>query len=189
MPRTCSVFSLPKPTSTNCRIKSIPKGAVPASLRSRWAFEKGRKMFAHQTYQILNDVTNGNTVVLEVVWTGKLAIPFGTLWQGPRCVPIPQCLLNFATARSWPKETTTASSLGSSLQPRTNAKAGWHIAFSHGRGVKRLVHPQDSNPLGCWQAVGGRACESCPRLARDAVWNVPARAAASSSEESAAQLR
>jgi ketosteroid isomerase-like protein len=46
------------------------------------AFEKGRKIFARQTYEITNEVVNGNTVALEVLWTGTLAIPFGTLSAG-----------------------------------------------------------------------------------------------------------
>ena len=46
------------------------------------AFEKGRKIFAGQTYEITNAAVTGNIVALEVLWTGTLAIPFGTLTAG-----------------------------------------------------------------------------------------------------------
>lgn len=73
--------------SPEAYIDQLPNKIYPQGSRARVfqipeAFEKGRQIFAHQTYQILNDVTNGNTVVLEVVWTGKLAIAFGTLSAG-----------------------------------------------------------------------------------------------------------
>jgi ketosteroid isomerase-like protein len=46
------------------------------------AFEKGRKIFARQTYEITNEAASGNLVALEVLWTGKPAIPFGALAAG-----------------------------------------------------------------------------------------------------------
>jgi ketosteroid isomerase-like protein len=46
------------------------------------AFEKGRKIFSRQTYQITYGSATGNVVALEVLWTGTLAIPFGTLAAG-----------------------------------------------------------------------------------------------------------
>ena len=46
------------------------------------AFEKGRTILSHQTYEITNAVETGNTVALEVIWTGTLAIPFGALAAG-----------------------------------------------------------------------------------------------------------
>jgi ketosteroid isomerase-like protein len=46
------------------------------------AFEKGRKIFGRQTYEITNEAATADLVVLEVLWTGQLAIPFGTLAAG-----------------------------------------------------------------------------------------------------------
>jgi ketosteroid isomerase-like protein len=46
--------------------------------------ERGGKLFSHQRYEIRNWVVSGDTVVLEVDWTGSLAIPFGTLAAGIR---------------------------------------------------------------------------------------------------------
>ena len=56
-----------------------PKGLRANVSRAAEAFEKGRKMFSRQTYEITNQSATGNTVALEVLWTGTLAIPFGTL--------------------------------------------------------------------------------------------------------------
>ena len=46
------------------------------------AFEKGRKLLSSQTYEIKNAVTNGDSVAVEVLWTGTLAVGFGTLTAG-----------------------------------------------------------------------------------------------------------
>jgi ketosteroid isomerase-like protein len=44
--------------------------------------ERGRKAMAKQTYQILNEMADGDRVALEVQWVGILAVPFGTLPAG-----------------------------------------------------------------------------------------------------------
>jgi ketosteroid isomerase-like protein len=59
-----------------------PNGLCSPVARISEAFEKGRKIFARQTYGITSEVVNGNTVALEVLWSGTLAIPFGTLTAG-----------------------------------------------------------------------------------------------------------
>ena len=46
------------------------------------AFEKGRKLLSSQSYEIKNCVVNDDKVALEVLWTGKLAISFGSLAAG-----------------------------------------------------------------------------------------------------------
>ena len=46
------------------------------------AFEKGPKTFSRQTYEIVSGAVSGNTVVLEVLWTGTLAVPFASLAVG-----------------------------------------------------------------------------------------------------------
>jgi ketosteroid isomerase-like protein len=46
------------------------------------AFEKGRKLFSSQKYEIINSTENANCIALEVVWTGKLASAFGNLAAG-----------------------------------------------------------------------------------------------------------
>jgi len=68
-------------------IEQLPNRIYPNGLRAdvsrvAAAFEQGRKLFSRQTYEITNHSTTGNVVALEVLWTGTLAIPFGTLAAG-----------------------------------------------------------------------------------------------------------
>jgi uncharacterized protein (TIGR02246 family) len=56
-----------------------PQGSRAGVAQAQVAFEKGRKAFSRQTYKITNEAVTGNIVALEVLWTGTLAIPFGTL--------------------------------------------------------------------------------------------------------------
>jgi SnoaL-like domain len=60
----------------------LPKGAVrdPGALREAGA--KGRQVIATQTIEVVNAVSSGQCVVLEAIWTGTLAIGFGTLKHG-----------------------------------------------------------------------------------------------------------
>jgi ketosteroid isomerase-like protein len=44
--------------------------------------EKGQRVLRAQRYEILGAVEAGDTVALEVQWTGTLAIPLGTLPAG-----------------------------------------------------------------------------------------------------------
>jgi ketosteroid isomerase-like protein len=62
--------------------KICPHGMHATVSQIPESFEKGRKIFARQTYEIINQLTNANTVALEVLWTGKLAVPFGALAAG-----------------------------------------------------------------------------------------------------------
>jgi ketosteroid isomerase-like protein len=71
----------------NAVIEQLPNRIYPNGLRANpsraaEAFEKGRKIFSRQTYEITNEVPTGDTVALEVLWTGTLAVPFGTLAAG-----------------------------------------------------------------------------------------------------------
>lgn len=68
-------------------VEQLPNRIYPQGVRTNVsqipeAFAKGRKIFARQTYEIINETVDGNLVALEVLWTGKLAIPFGTLAAG-----------------------------------------------------------------------------------------------------------
>ena len=46
--------------------------------------ERGQKVISAQSYEIRNAVEQGNSVALEVLWTGTLAIPFGSLAVGDK---------------------------------------------------------------------------------------------------------
>jgi ketosteroid isomerase-like protein len=78
------VLSLISPDAV---LEQLPNRIYPKGLRANVsqageAFEKGRKILSRQTYEITNQFATGNLVVLEVLWTGILAIPFGTLAAG-----------------------------------------------------------------------------------------------------------
>ncbi len=46
------------------------------------AFEQGRKVLSSQTYEIKNVLVHDNSVAVEVLWTGTLAVSFGNLSAG-----------------------------------------------------------------------------------------------------------
>jgi len=65
----------------------LPNRIYPQGLRGTLsqmenAFEKGRKLLAKQTYEIKNAVAEGESVAVEVLWTGTLATGFGSLAAG-----------------------------------------------------------------------------------------------------------
>jgi len=44
--------------------------------------EKGKHIIVKQSYDIINEYTAGNTVILEVTWTAVLSIPIGQTAAG-----------------------------------------------------------------------------------------------------------
>ena len=46
------------------------------------AFEKGKKLLSSQRYEIKSWVADGDRLSIEVIWTGTLALPFGSLSPG-----------------------------------------------------------------------------------------------------------
>ena len=73
--------------SPDAVFEQLPNRVYPNGLRAdvsrvAAAFEQGRKLFSRQTYEITNEAVTGNIVALEVLWTGTLAISFGTLAAG-----------------------------------------------------------------------------------------------------------
>jgi len=44
--------------------------------------EKGQRVLVSEKYEIVNSLEDGDRLALEVIWTGKLAIPLGTLPVG-----------------------------------------------------------------------------------------------------------
>jgi ketosteroid isomerase-like protein len=73
---------LPEAYTEQLPNRVYPQGIRTAVSQIPEAFEKGRKIFARHTYQIINQVASGSIVALEVLWTGRLAIAFGTLAPG-----------------------------------------------------------------------------------------------------------
>jgi ketosteroid isomerase-like protein len=67
--------------------EEFPNRITPTTARRdlaamREASVKGRKVMTAQRFEILNAVVDGDTVVLEVQWSGTLAIPFGSIPAG-----------------------------------------------------------------------------------------------------------
>src|SRR5262249_30236808 len=62
----------------------LPQGAVRNLDALREAEAKGRQVIATQTIEVVNAVSSCQCVVLEAIWTGTLAIGFGTLKPGDR---------------------------------------------------------------------------------------------------------
>ncbi len=55
----------------------LPNGATRTLTELREAAARGRKVMASQTFEILNSVARGDTVVVEAAWSGTLAVPIG----------------------------------------------------------------------------------------------------------------
>jgi ketosteroid isomerase-like protein len=68
-------------------VEQLPNRIYPQGLRAdravmSEAFERGRKVLSSQRYEIKNAVAHDNLVSVEVLWTGTLAVEFGTLAVG-----------------------------------------------------------------------------------------------------------
>ena len=68
-------------------MEQLPNRIYPQGLRATisqmsTAFEKGRKLLSAQTYEIKNAVANRDSVSVEVLWTGTLAVSLGSLAAG-----------------------------------------------------------------------------------------------------------
>jgi plasmid stability protein len=60
----------------------LPNGVTRDLTALREANHKGRAVMAAETYDILTATEDGERVVLEVAWTGTLAIALGALQPG-----------------------------------------------------------------------------------------------------------
>lgn len=73
--------------TSDMTIEQLPNRIYPNGVRHNVAqmaegFDKGRKLLSAQTYEIRNALVNGDSVSVEVLWTGTLAIGFGSLTAG-----------------------------------------------------------------------------------------------------------
>jgi len=59
-----------------------PKGLRSGVAKMAEAFGAGRKLLSTQSYEIKNAVAAADSVAVEVLWTGTLAISFGALTAG-----------------------------------------------------------------------------------------------------------
>lgn len=60
----------------------LPNGARRNLEQLREGCERGKKAMRSQQFEILSAMSAGDRVALEVLWTGTLAIPLGTLPSG-----------------------------------------------------------------------------------------------------------
>jgi predicted ester cyclase len=60
----------------------FPDGVVRDLDGLRAAAERGRTTIREQHFEVLNAITDGDQVALEVLWTGTLAVPVGDLPAG-----------------------------------------------------------------------------------------------------------
>ena len=59
-----------------------PNGIKSGVSRMAEAFEKGRMLLSSQSYEIKSCVADGDRLSVEVLWTGTLAVAFGSLAAG-----------------------------------------------------------------------------------------------------------
>src|SRR5574341_2013322 len=60
----------------------VPTGAKRDLAALLDGCERGKRVMSRQQYEIKNALASENFVALEVLWTGTLAIPFGSLPTG-----------------------------------------------------------------------------------------------------------
>jgi len=73
--------------SPDAVMEQLPNRIYPNGIRSgvskmAEAFEKGRQLLSSQSYEIRNAVAEGDRLSIEVLWTGTLAMSFGSLGGG-----------------------------------------------------------------------------------------------------------
>jgi ketosteroid isomerase-like protein len=59
-----------------------PKGLRSGVAKMAEAFGAGRKLLSSQSYEIKNALATAESVAVEVLWTGTLAVSFGALSAG-----------------------------------------------------------------------------------------------------------
>ncbi|CAF1559495.1 unnamed protein product [Didymodactylos carnosus] len=57
----------------------VPNGITRDLTALKEASLKGQKVLTSQTYDIQRSYVSGNTVIIEAIWTGTLAVPVGQI--------------------------------------------------------------------------------------------------------------
>ena len=60
----------------------VPNGATRDLAALREAAERGRKVMTAQRMEVVNAIASGAHVAVEVIWTGTLAVPLGSIPAG-----------------------------------------------------------------------------------------------------------
>jgi ketosteroid isomerase-like protein len=75
----------------------MPNGARRDLAAIRDAADRGQKAMVKQRYDVRSVLADGDRVVLEVLWVGTLAVPFGSTPAGARCGRTSPCSSTSAT--------------------------------------------------------------------------------------------
>jgi ketosteroid isomerase-like protein len=75
--------------SPDAVLEQLPNRIYPNGIRSgvsrmAEAFEKGRKLLSRQSYEIKSCIVDGDELSIKVLWTGTLAVSFGSLSVGSK---------------------------------------------------------------------------------------------------------
>ena len=60
----------------------VPNGATRDLAALCDAAERGRKVVTSQRFEVVNAIASGEQVAVEAIWTGTLAVPFGSIPAG-----------------------------------------------------------------------------------------------------------
>ena len=75
-------FYAPDAVQVELPNRLVPNGATRNLDAIREASRRGRQVLAAERYDVRNAVASGDRVALEVLWTGTLAVPIGTIPAG-----------------------------------------------------------------------------------------------------------
>ena len=93
----------------------VPRGSISDLTKALQGAERGKRIFARQTYRNTNLLADGNRVALEIDWLGVTAIPIQDIPLVAKCVTTSPYSLNFGRAASPVRSTMTVSNLGNSV--------------------------------------------------------------------------
>src|SRR5689334_14708468 len=63
-------------------IRLLPNGATRDLAALRDAAERGSKVMTAQRFEVVNAIASAEQVAVEAIWTGRLAVPLGSIPAG-----------------------------------------------------------------------------------------------------------
>lgn len=79
----------------------LPQGVVRDLAALQEACERGRGLMSTQSYEVVNAIAAGDSVALEVIWTGTLAVALGDLKPGDQMRARFAQFFEFRSGRIW----------------------------------------------------------------------------------------
>ncbi len=80
--KTLAAFFDPEVIQEEFPNRLLPNGARRNLADLLEASRRGKKVMSRQSYEVINSVSEGDRVSLEVLWTGVLAVPLGEIPMG-----------------------------------------------------------------------------------------------------------